>query len=653
MEYKLKTESAKSFKGWITRYLNRAEASLDSYESFKSTQFNEEVKQELAKADEEIKKLQNVYFECMTIKPEEIDNLNQSMKKYEDRYNDLDTKYCDAKKKIAKGISGSRSGTSPTSTSVNGTGRCKPNMALKPECLDIGDTPAKLRTWKEDFKSYFTSSEMDKATLTEQQAYFRACLSIEMKEKVRHKMEDLPIFSDKKGEETCFSLLDGIYMQVYPLVKRRQHYFELMQQAGQKTSDFLDKLTELSKEADIDKLTPTDNLVFRCIQGMHSNKNELKEKILEVEKLDLETLKKRIHAEESAKSCLDSLSPKYAASKSAANPAGKPQVKCHICTGPHFKRECKYPHDVKCHQCSGRGHVRAACPKKSQGEKSRSSYGQKGQNQFAEEATENSEETASTMGVRVRSCRVEAYTAGTKSAVKKTPRIDVMITSEGAKPMARRGLPDTGADINIMSNDWATEQGLRVDKTDKIKVYAADDEQLKIRGTTNVELDYQGLKAKAKVYVSPSMKQEFLVSCETLKAMKIIHPDFPDVVPKACREEPLKTLHKPHQGQAKTKQNARCKEYLRPAAYERIDLTDAELKRQVTRDENKNNHDRRAQPLPLASIGTQVMIQDPSSKLWSKSGIVKGIFRNGRTYLVEMPNGKEYYRNRKYIKIVK
>ena len=90
-----------------------------------------------------------------------------------------------------------------------------------------------------------------------------------------------------------------------------------------------------------------------------------------------------------------------------------------------------------------------------------------------------------------------------------------------------------------------------------------------------------------------------------------------------------------------------------PVAYERIDMTDAELSRQAVRDSVKDNHDKRTVSLPLASVGDKVVVQDPRSKLWNKFGSVEGIYRNGRTYLVKMENGNSYYRNRKFVRIMK
>ena len=76
-----------------------------------------------------------------------------------------------------------------------------------------------------------------------------------------------------------------------------------------------------------------------------------------------------------------------------------------------------------------------------------------------------------------------------KSAEESAPRIKVLISSKGTEACSRDGLPDTGADINLMSEDWTTDIGLKVNKRDKVKVVAADGEFLKILGSVMVQLD--------------------------------------------------------------------------------------------------------------------------------------------------------------------
>ena len=115
--------------------------------------------------------------------------------------------------------------------------------------------------------------------------------------------------------------------------------------------------------------------------------------------------------------------------------------------------------------------------------------------------------------------------------VQKTPRIEVGIASDGVKTITRLSLPDSGADVNLMSSDWAKDQGLVLDKEDTITIRAANHNSLKVDGSAQTCLTYQGQSAPAKIYVSPSMKEEFLISCETLKQLRILPENFPNIMP--------------------------------------------------------------------------------------------------------------------------
>ena len=88
-----------------------------------------------------------------------------------------------------------------------------------------------------------------------------------------------------------------------------------------------------------------------------------------------------------------------------------------------------------------------------------------------------------------------------------------------------------------------------------------------------------------------------------------------------------------------------------PGAYDDIDRDAADQERQRLRDKAKDHHDKRAHTLPPASVGMPVWIQDPSSKRWNISGVIKTITRNGRTYLLELDNGRQYWRNRKFVRL--
>jgi hypothetical protein len=87
-----------------------------------------------------------------------------------------------------------------------------------------------------------------------------------------------------------------------------------------------------------------------------------------------------------------------------------------------------------------------------------------------------------------------------------------------------------------------------------------------------------------------------------------------------------------------------------PAAYRRIDLEDAELKRQGKQDANKDHHDHRSRAIPDMPVGTPVWVLDPKTKLWDIPGVIFDAYRNGRTYKIKLDNGRFYYRNRKFVR---
>ena len=54
--------------------------------------------------------------------------------------------------------------------------------------------------------------------------------------------------------------------------------------------------------------------------------------------------------------------------------------------------------------------------------------------------------------------------------------------------------------------------------------------------------------------------------------------------------------------------------------------------------------------LPLLSEGDKVLVQNHSSKKWDEKGTIKEVRRNGRSYLIEMDDGRMISRNRRYLR---
>ena len=54
--------------------------------------------------------------------------------------------------------------------------------------------------------------------------------------------------------------------------------------------------------------------------------------------------------------------------------------------------------------------------------------------------------------------------------------------------------------------------------------------------------------------------------------------------------------------------------------------------------------------LPELPINESVWLQDAKTKLWDKQGDVRRKSSNGRSYLIELTDGKMYWRNRRFLK---
>jgi hypothetical protein len=113
----------------------------------------------------------------------------------------------------------------------------------------------------------------------------------------------------------------------------------------------------------------------------------------------------------------------------------------------------------------------------------------------------------------------------------------VAIVCEGTETVTYMALADTGADVDFLSKDLADAQGLVLNEEDTVPIAGADDRPLRVEGSAVVTLEYQGQSVRTTVYVSSSMTQEFLVSCTTLKRLRIIPADFPNVMHSSSSNE--------------------------------------------------------------------------------------------------------------------
>ena len=80
------------------------------------------------------------------------------------------------------------------------------------------------------------------------------------------------------------------------------------------------------------------------------------------------------------------------------------------------------------------------------------------------------------------------------------------------------------------------------------------------------------------------------------------------------------------------------------------DTTAAESRLADNRAQASSRHDMHARTLPQLQIGTEVRVQDAASGRWDRTGTVVSMNRSGRSYVVELDNGRTFWRNRRYLR---
>ena len=106
----------------------------------------------------------------------------------------------------------------------------KPMSDLKPELLQNDSSTTDVTQWKRQFTSYFSTSNMTEAKITEQHAYLEACLHRDLAKYVCRRTTNTTAVL---GDYSCMSIIDGYFRSKYPVLLRRQQFFDLSQKPGQ------------------------------------------------------------------------------------------------------------------------------------------------------------------------------------------------------------------------------------------------------------------------------------------------------------------------------------------------------------------------------------------------------------------------------------
>ena len=241
-----------------------------------------------------------------------------------------------------------------------------PNKLLAPAILTKDDTPEKMRNWVTDFTTFLQSG--DDLAIATQQAYFRRLIDDHLRRAVEpHIMPNTPVL----GKGGCLEILRAEFRVLYPIFARQVDFFKVNQAGSEDAISYLEKLTTLGLEANVNQLDRESITVFRFISSCSDQR--LREKIFESKRRDLTEVRRIV-----SQHVLQQRSERAIAERvqvvAAIKPKAKPRQfkikmmeelkgKCLRCgKAPHKAKDCHvFWNKLTCHNYGLKGHISPVC----------------------------------------------------------------------------------------------------------------------------------------------------------------------------------------------------------------------------------------------------------------------------------------------------
>ena len=263
----------------------------------------------------------------------------------------------------------------------------RPVLDLKPEQLEYSATPTFFNNWQKNFKHYFQASKFNLEASDVQQGYLFACLGDTVRTELESRItEQTPIFA-REGTSSCFSTLRSLWLQRHPVFVRRARLFTTKQQAGETATQLLDRLMEMARDAEIERMSLEDWVVQFALTSITDKRistkwleagepdiTRLRELALSVETARAKTHKGgQADSSQSSAQVFASTSGQSHTSRSAAGSSSSKKEKSKAKGGPspcyncgstkHAKKEdCPvFKKGVKCTGCQKAGHLQRVC----------------------------------------------------------------------------------------------------------------------------------------------------------------------------------------------------------------------------------------------------------------------------------------------------
>ena len=279
---------------------------------------------------------------------------------------------------------------------AGGGGQVKVLDSLKPFVLSKDHIPREFHAWKQQFKAFFSASNLNKLTVAGQQAFFKKQLDSTLMSVLEPLITSTtPVFDDDNmpGTDSCFSHLNNEFMLRYPLVARRFEFFSQSQKKDQSFTEYLGNIKSTSALSDLGTLGVEGLIIYKTIIGLHQDYSDLREKILELPQLSLAELERVSRAHEAAQNSIKTLAPSAVVSRVSKGQdfeynygpvkGRTPRERRHLLAKKNWCLRCgRHPQEAttkcwakgaQCFTCQAYGHFGYLCPNDSSDEDSSSS----------------------------------------------------------------------------------------------------------------------------------------------------------------------------------------------------------------------------------------------------------------------------------------
>ena len=269
--------------------------------------------------------------------------------------------------------------------SGDGHAHFKVQDSLKPYILSKENTPLEFTQWKLQFRAFYSASHLERIDVVGQQAFFRKYVESNLMSVLDTKITATTEIFDNDlapGTSSCFSELENEFKLRYPLVARRFQLFSLKQSRNESFTEYVAKIKTQATQCQLESLGIEGLLIYIAIVGLHSSDSDLREKLLELENLEMTDVDRVSRSYESAQCAIKGLSSSFANLATTDNETSEQSVRqlyssqsrtkwqqlqklgrcprCAMFKPDHAPQQCRALR-LSCDRCHQNGHLRRAC----------------------------------------------------------------------------------------------------------------------------------------------------------------------------------------------------------------------------------------------------------------------------------------------------